>query len=113
MKQDDPRFVNEMLRTGMLGIFNYGLRQTPPWMRPAILDVVEQVKRKVQGASAPVPIGGGLSAAPVSSDDALWYRAAVATQNVLTDALGTDGPSYTEFCSVLWELPPPPIPKST
>ncbi|GBE65858.1 hypothetical protein MFM001_23200 [Mycobacterium sp. MFM001] len=111
MKQDDPQWINEMLRTGMLGIFNYGLEPTPPWMRTAIGDVAEQVKRKVQGASTPVPIGGGLDAAPISSDDALWYRAAVATQNLLADALGTDGPSYTEFCEVLWELPPAPVPK--
>ena len=55
-----------------------------------------------------MPIGGGLNAAPVSADDALWFRAAVATQAVLTDPLGTEGPSYAEFCAVLWELPPVP-----
>ena len=43
MKRDDPKFLLEMLRTGMLGVFNYGLDGTPDWMLLGILEVAEQV----------------------------------------------------------------------
>lgn len=91
---NDPAFLREMLRTAMLGIFNHGLGTTPGWMRDAILIVAERVQRHI------------------ASSAASGYRAAVATQAVLTDPLGAERPAYGEFLTVLWELPEPPTPET-